>query len=85
MKDLRNDISQLVSHLTWDRVETHEARQLDWSLGRLRDISDQIRGKASAFFKDIGERQSWFSHDWFPGEYREWIDKDSNHGSDEHI
>ena len=73
MKRLHDDISQLVSHLTWDRVEVHELRPQDWSHARLNTIHDSIREKARAFFKAIpGERHAWFSSGVFPNEHRFW-------------
>jgi len=73
--DLRDEISQLVSHLTWDRVVKHELRTQDWSNGRLQRIHDDIKVKAAAFFAAIPQDSvEWFSSPAFPHEYRYWTD-----------
>ena len=73
MKELRDEISQLVSHLTWERVTVHELRGQDWSYDRLSSIYEGIRSKAQAFFSAIpGEGHEWFSTDDFPAESRNW-------------
>ena len=53
MAALRNKISQLVSHLTWDRVTIHELQSQDWSYPRLKDIYDRLRSKAQETFSEI--------------------------------
>ena len=69
---LRDAISQLVSHLTWDRVD-HELRPQDWSYSRLKDIHDDVRAKAERFFATVPrERHSWFTAEFFPKEYEHW-------------
>ena len=73
MKALRGEISQLVSHLTWDRVTTHEARHQDWSLDRLAALYEHIRVKARETFTSIPEeRQEWFATEDFPDEFARW-------------
>ena len=72
--DLRNEISQLVSHLTWQRVEVHELRTQDWSLDRLKHIFTDVQMKAAEFLGDLPpEKREWFSSDAFPEEYRHWL------------
>jgi hypothetical protein len=73
MKGLHDEISQLVSHLTWDRVVIHELRPQDWSHGHLEEIHDAIQAKARATFAAIpSERHAWFTCDPFPDEFRHW-------------
>ena len=73
-KDLRDAISQLVSHLSWDRVELYELRPQDWRYARLKDIYDGVRAKAERFFAAIpGDHHPWFTAEFFPGEYKHWI------------
>ena len=71
---LRDEISQLLSHLTWERVEVHERRLQDWSHARLKRIRDDIAQKARAFFQAIPQdRQAWFGAEAFPQEYKQWV------------
>jgi len=73
MRTLHEEISQLLSHLTWARVEVHELHPQDWSYERARRIYDAIRGKAETFFKSLPEdRRAWFISDVFPNEYQYW-------------
>lgn len=75
IKSLHDEISQLVSHLTWDRVTDHETRAQDWGHKRLQDIHDAIRLKAKQFFANIPhERVAWFASARFPHEYGFWTD-----------
>ena len=71
-EDLRHSISQLVSHLTWDRVD-HELRPQDWSYSRLQRIHDAINTKAQRFFTAVPrDRHVWFSAEFFPKEFEHW-------------
>jgi hypothetical protein len=71
---LHDEISQLVSHLTWARVEVHELSPNDWSHQRLTKIWKDIGDKARAFFHAISSEQCRaFSAAPFPEEYRNWI------------
>jgi hypothetical protein len=71
---LRDDISQLLSHLTWDRVTVHESKRLDWSYRRTKSIHDSIQAKARSFFGSIPkDRQPWFFAAEFPEEYKHWL------------
>ena len=68
------EISQLVSHLTWARVDVHELRPQDWSHTRVKAIHDGVRAKAEEFFRALPEeRRAWFSSDVFPNEYKHWM------------
>jgi hypothetical protein len=74
MQQLRSEINQLVSHLTWQRVTEHELRPQDWSYSRLKRIYDSIQSKARSFFLAIPrERHSWFVATAFPEEYKHWV------------
>jgi hypothetical protein len=71
MQELRSEINQLVSHLTWERVTVHELRPQDWSYSRLERTYDSIQSKAKLFFLAIPkERLSWFTAEVFPEEYK---------------
>jgi len=71
--DLRDEISQLLSHLTWERV-VHERRSSGWTYERLQGIRDAIAKKAQAFFLAIPpDRHAWFDVKAFPQEYRQWM------------
>jgi hypothetical protein len=73
MRALRQEISQLLSHLTWARVDIHELRPQDWSYSRLSKTFDAIRAKAVAFMAELPEEERvWFTCDAFPNEYRHW-------------
>ncbi len=71
---LRADISQLVSHLTWQRVTVHELRSQEWSYHRLETIFEAVHAKAKAFFAGLSTiEQGWFSAGEFPDEFKNWI------------
>ena len=71
---LHSEISQLLSHLTWERVRIHELRTQDWSYARARGIYDAIRDKAKAFFDVLPEeRRAWFASKVFRNEYKNWV------------
>ncbi len=73
LKGLRDEISQLVTHLSWDRVEVHELRPQDWGYSRLKEIYDRIQSKATNFFAAVPrEGHAWFTADFFPREYENW-------------
>jgi hypothetical protein len=76
MQTLREEINQLVSHLTWQRVTVHELRPQDWSYSRLKRVHDAIRLKAKVFFGAIGEERHWFTAEAFPEEYKHWASSD---------
>lgn len=74
MRALRDEISQLVSNLTWDRVTVHEPKVQDWSHARLSRINDLMRKKASEVFGSIpAECHGWFASDAFPNELQHWL------------
>jgi hypothetical protein len=74
MQELRSEINQLISHLTWQRVTKHELRPQDWSYSRLNRIYESIQSKARSFFIAIPEdRHSWFTANAFPEEYKHWV------------
>lgn len=69
-KRTRDDISQFLSHLTWDRVTQDPA---SWSYQRLRAMHDGVRTKARSFFKSVpAEHLVWFGVQAFPNEYVHW-------------
>jgi hypothetical protein len=73
MRSLHTEISQLLSHLTWARVNIHELRPQDWSYTRLSKTFDAVRAKAVAFLAELPEPQrQWFTCDAFPHEFRHW-------------
>ena len=72
--ELHDQISQLLSHLTWARVQLHEPDPPDLGYGRGRWVFEAIAGKADTFFKGLPEdRRKWFSAKGFHDEYRHWI------------
>ena len=71
---LYKEISQLLSHLTWARVQVHEPNPPDLGYGRARQVYDAIGAKAEKFFRALSEEQrSWFSSDAFPNEHSRWL------------
>lgn len=73
LRSLHDEISALLSHLTWARVNTHELQPQDWSFPRLSKTFDAIRAKAVAFLADLPEAErQWFTCDAFPNEFRHW-------------
>ncbi len=72
--ELHDEISQLLSHLTWARVQVHEPSPPDLGYGRARSVYDAIAGKAKGFFESLSaERRSWFSVRGFHDESRHWL------------
>jgi len=72
--ELHDQISQLLSHLTWARVQVHEPDPPDLGYGRARWIYDAIALKADAFFKGLSEdNRKWFSARGFVNEYQQWM------------
>jgi hypothetical protein len=71
---LHAEISQLLSHLTWDRVQVHEPDPPDMGYARARWIYDAISGKADSFFRGMSEEQrGWFTSTFFSNEYLHWL------------
>ena len=72
--ELHDQISQLLSHLTWARVQVHEPDPPDLGYGRGRWIYDAIAKKAAAFFAALSEEsRKWFSAKGFVNEYQHWM------------
>jgi len=72
--ELHDQISQLLSHLTWARVQVHEPDPPDLGYGRARWLHDAVAEKADAFFNALPEdRRKWFSSRRFPDEYLHWL------------
>ena len=71
---LHDQISQLLSHLTWARVQVHEPDPPDLGYARGRWVYEAIASKAATFFKGLSEdRRKWFSAKGFHDEYRHWL------------
>lgn len=69
-KAIHDEISQFLSHLTWDRVTRDPA---SWSYERLLKIHDGVRTKARTFFSAVPSNHlQWFSAPDFQHEYGQW-------------
>jgi hypothetical protein len=69
-KTIHSDISQFLSHLTWDRVTRDPTH---WSYDLLRKLHEGVRSKAEAFFAEVpSDRLTWFTTPDFPSEYLKW-------------
>jgi hypothetical protein len=72
--ELHDQISQLLSHLTWARVQVHEPQPPDLGYGRARSVYGAIAAKAEMFFQGLSaEHRGWFSSRAFPDEHRHWL------------
>ena len=69
-KTFHSDISQFLSHLTWDRVTRTPA---NWNYELLQKIHGGVRSKAQVFFGEVpSDRLNWFTTADFPSEYLNW-------------